>query len=664
MAALDDLNAAVTGAMQGDQLAEQQLLSHLQMMNQTLTAAAPIFETARQIPIATTLGRMNLAQSRYYNEGLLPLRQEELVQQKIETPGIQSRVSTQMKQNQLTDILTDTAIGVADFLKNNPGAQSASKNAALLKTLLDEITTRTKVSESRALESGAPGTAVLQQTRVQSEAKAAAAEAEERYQEARQLTSKPFGLLPSLTQRRTIAEARAAIARPPLETEGLALRTRAAAAELLPLETAVNAYTELVKTDPARARQNLYTDMAKVYGARAGFGNTVQSVQGQIAYDIRYGTPEQKAKAQQALIDLDSGIQKFNYFKQQGLIPLTVDGDNLYGVAYGLALAGEDAAARVVGDMAQNLNYQRTRAEEQEIRQSGYGVAAYFRKATGIGGDTIWLAYNDYKDLKPAAISFINDLLPYDTPDMINNVALTASRLHGQSHLHRAVGYGVIPRAVSLAKQHESDEWLTGDKKLKSLVYGINTSIPYHYTRLFPQAIPTAKAIAANYITPTQFEDTEKSLKADIEFIINTLTVNKPLSMRRAMEILMSQVTTPQQIEAFNQAYPGLGRQLQGLTNTYLNLTLNPLNRGDVVPEANMFSTELGMYAPIPSTPPPKERLPKGRTKQDIINQLRVSANQPGVDKGQLATRMYGSLRQQGFTEVEVIDILTQAGLR
>src|SRR3990167_10296494 len=135
MAALDDFNASVTGAMMGDQMAEQELLARLTTMNKTLTAVAPIFETARQIPIATTLAQMNLANAENLRLGVTPLHiiQQEQESSKSESIAEQANFETQLAKNKL-----EVARMQGDAMKN-PDFETAIRNYKTLDSFLKAI---------------------------------------------------------------------------------------------------------------------------------------------------------------------------------------------------------------------------------------------------------------------------------------------------------------------------------------------------------------------------------------------------------------------------------------------------------------------------------------------------------------------------------------------
>jgi len=625
MALLDNLNAAVTGAMQGDALAEQQLLTQLQTMNQTLTAAAPIFETARQIPIATTLGKMNLANAEYLRQGMLPLRQLETEQAALRTPAIEAEVTADQQQHRLRQHTLGLMANVAERMASSPDEQTNEYNLQTLERLNKLLSQQKLGKELTAVIPQAGEVAAKIQTQAGTEADAAAAAAEAKRQAMQTMTQR-FLWQPSLTQQVTQKQAqyeigslgRKATAEQQQNIQDQQ-RILAAQIELIPQATMMSQFLTSVKTDPAGALNALNRQLSSYKSAQGGYPrlNTLMSeLADRIVNPV---SPADRVQAQQSMNDLDQGIRTYNYFKQNGVIPSGLGMNDLHRSALELSLAGLEGPARLLGQMAQGQDIREGQALAQSQEQASYGLNAHFRWTPIPGGQPQFLTASDYVTsdpqvgLIPSGKRFIDSMIPLDNPQDIGTVRAEAAAMQNQPHLYQAVGYGWANRAredaLSLSLDTNKNQWILGrtpdDKKQEALAYQLNR-MPSLYSRLFPNALRTAKSIAATRIGLDAYRNAENALKTDMRSQVSSFTNGR--SIEDMLQLLNPNQTTPEQIRVFEDKHPGYGFQIQQAVIVYLNTlddiwttvhTQEPASQKPYAPFEN-FRTDIPL---VPLTP-------------------------------------------------------------
>ena len=221
---------------------------------------------------------------------------------------------------------------------------------------------------------------------------------------------------------------------------------------------------------------------------------------------------------------------------------------------------------------------------------------------------------------------FLNALSGYDNPDGIRTVVDAARALDTQLTTHRAIGYGHVVRATATADMIDKDTkrylWFTGNRKQESLAFTLN-ALPHFVATQFPQAIPVAKALVASYMGDVDFDTAESHLRADTMTALNTLTIGS-LTMDKAIQLIASVLSTPEQVQIFDNLYKGKGAQIQSVVNAYRNSVDFTRNITDQVPERGSFETELSGYQPVKPEPSPEEKKQQQREKKQQQQQQRV----------------------------------------
>jgi len=181
MSYLDTLEGAAMGMMTGDQNADQEMLQQLQSMTSALGMTVQAAETARQIPIATTLGLFNIAQFQHLTEGVTPLRQADTERVNLLNEQIEMGMESKRNIAEMANISTRIAREMMEEGKTQE-ALKATQNAKTYTEMLDAQSSRINAlynkrkSEARLPAAGRIGRTETIREISESEAAAAAAD--------------------------------------------------------------------------------------------------------------------------------------------------------------------------------------------------------------------------------------------------------------------------------------------------------------------------------------------------------------------------------------------------------------------------------------------------------------------------------------------------------